>query len=156
MAEALESIGDQWAVYGFSSHYRDKVDFYVVHDFDERFGSAAKMRFETSGHGPDQARSCHPPCQQHPRETPFAHRLLILLSDGRPYDIDTVMPTMPSRIPGGPLEGRRKGVSSFCITVDKKSRDLFALVCTARRTIRSSTISIRFGTTAAIYKRLTT
>lgn len=125
MAEALESIGDRWAVFGFSTEHRDKVDFFVVRDFGEPFNDSVRMRFESIR-----------PIAQTRLGAAIRHansflekqdsliRLLILLSDGRPYDVDygdvdyAVEDTRMAL-----WEGRNKGINSFCITVDKKSRD---------------------------------
>ncbi len=125
MAEALESIGDAWAVYGFSTNYRDKVDFFIVRDFDMPFSNDIKMRFENIR-----------PLEQTRLGAAIRHatgllqrqgsriRLLILLSDGRPYDIDYGDADYAVEDTRRALwEGRRKGINSFCITVDKKSRD---------------------------------
>jgi nitric oxide reductase activation protein len=125
MAEALESIGDRWAVYGFSTERRDKVDFHVIRDFDEPFNDAVKMRFE--GIKP-MAQTRLGAAIRHAnrmlgRQNSLI-RLLILLSDGRPYDVDygdvdyAVEDTKMAL-----WEGRTKGINSYCITVDKKSRD---------------------------------
>jgi hypothetical protein len=158
MAEALESIGDQWAVYGFSSNYRDKVDFFVVRDFDEPFGAAVKMRFD----------SIRPIAQtrlgaaiRHASRLlarrPARIHLLILLSDGRPYDIDygdaddAVEDTRRAL-----WEGRRKGVSSFCITVDKKSRDYLPYMYGESNYTLIDDIDTLPARLPLIYKRLTT
>ena len=125
MAEALESIGDQWAVYGFSTERKDKVDFHVIRDFNEPFNDEVKMRFE--GIKP-MAQTRLGAAIRHAnrllgRQNSLI-RLLILLSDGRPYDVDygdvdyAVEDTKMAL-----WEGRTRGISSYCITVDKKSRD---------------------------------
>ena len=36
MAQALEEIGDAYAIMGFSGHGRDNVEFYVIKEFDSR------------------------------------------------------------------------------------------------------------------------
>jgi len=125
MAEALESIGDRWAVYGFSSERRDKVDFHVIRDFDEPFNDEVKMRFD--GIKP-MAQTRLGAAIRHAnrllKRQNSLIRLLILLSDGRPYDVDygdvdyAVEDTKMAL-----WEGRTKGINSYCITVDKKSRD---------------------------------
>jgi nitric oxide reductase activation protein len=125
MAEALESIGDRWAVYGFSTERRDKVDFHVIRDFDEPFNDAVKMRFE--GIKP-MAQTRLGAAIRHANRLLGRQdsliRLLILLSDGRPYDVDygdvdyAVEDTKMAL-----WEGRTRGINSYCITVDKKSRD---------------------------------
>jgi hypothetical protein len=157
MAEALESIGDRWAVYGFSTHYRDKVDFFVVRDFDEHFGREVKARFESIR-----------PIAQTRLGAAIRHangilarqssriRLLILLSDGRPYDIDYGDADYAVEDTRRALwEGRKKGVNSFCITVDKKSRDYLPhMFGEANYTLIDNieTLPVRLP---LIYKRLT-
>jgi len=157
MAEALESIGDQWAVYGFSSNYRDKVDFFVVQDFDEPFGLQAKSRFE----------SIRPIAQtrlgaaiRHANRLlarrPSRIRLLILLSDGRPYDIDYGDADYAVEDTRRALwEGRRKGVNSFCITVDKKSRDYLPYMYGEANYTLIDNIETLPARLPLIYKRLT-
>jgi nitric oxide reductase activation protein len=158
MAEALESIGDSWAVFGFSSNYRDKVDFHVVHDFDEPFGAAAKSRF--AGIVP-MAQTRLGAAIRHANRLlarrPSRIRLLILLSDGRPYDIDYgdadygVEDTRRAL-----LEGRRKGVNSFCITVDKKSRDYLPHMYGEANYTVIDNVETLPARLPLIYKRLTT
>ena len=125
MAEALESIGDQWAVYGFSTERRDKVDFHVIHDFNEPFNDDVKMRFE--GIKPVAQTRLGAAIRHANRLLGRQNsliRLLILISDGRPYDVDygdvdyAVEDTKMAL-----WEGRTRGINSYCITVDKKSRD---------------------------------
>jgi hypothetical protein len=157
MAEALESIGDQWAVYGFSSNYRDKVDFFVVRDFGERFSRQVKMRFEGIK-----------PIAQTRLGAAIRHassllarqasriRLLILMSDGRPYDIDYGDADYAVEDTRRALwEGRRKGVSSFCITVDKKSRDYLPYMFGEANYTLIDNIETMPARLPLIYKRLT-
>jgi hypothetical protein len=158
MAEALESIGDQWAVYGFSSHYRDKVDFFVVRDFGEKFGPQVKMRFENIR---PIAQTRLGAAIRHAgsllARQPSRIRLLILMSDGRPYDIDygdadyAVEDTRRSL-----WECRRKGVGSFCITVDKKSRDYLPYMFGEANYTLIDNIETMPARLPLIYKRLTT
>ena len=46
MAEALESIGDEYAIYGFSGYGRDNVEFFVVKEVEERYSEAVKRRID--------------------------------------------------------------------------------------------------------------
>jgi len=158
MGEALESIGDQWAVYGFSTNYRDKVDFYVVRDFNEPFNDEVKMRFESIrpmaqtrlGAAIRHANSLL--CRQD-----SLIRLLILLSDGRPYDIDygdvhySVEDTRMAL-----WEGRSRGLSSYCITVDKRSREYLPHMYGESNYSIIDNIEYLPTTLPLIYKRLTT
>jgi hypothetical protein len=125
MAEALEAIGDQWAVYGFSTNRRDRADFYVVRDFGAPYNDEVKMRFGSME-----------PKEQTRLGAVIRHanrimsrmntriRLLILISDGRPYDVDYGDAAYAVEDTRRALwEGKRKGITSFCITVDKRSRE---------------------------------
>ena len=42
MAEALESIGDEYAVYGFSGYGRDNVEFFIVKEVEERLTASRR------------------------------------------------------------------------------------------------------------------
>jgi len=46
LCEALEAIGDQYAVYGYSGQSRHDVQVLVLKDFDERFGPAVWRRVD--------------------------------------------------------------------------------------------------------------
>ncbi|MEJ2697120.1 MAG: hypothetical protein P8013_10780 [Candidatus Sulfobium sp.] len=158
MAEALESIGDHWAVYGFSSHYRDKVDFFVVRDFGERFGNQVKMRF---GNIKPMAQTRLGAAIRHSgwllARQPSRIRLLILMSDGRPYDIDYGDADYAVEDTRRALwEGRRKGINSFCITVDKKSRDYLPYMYGEANYTLIDNIETLPARLPLIYKKLTT
>ena len=44
MAQALEEIGDSYAIMGFSGHGRDNVEFYVIKEFDQELTDEVKAR----------------------------------------------------------------------------------------------------------------
>ncbi|MBA4373019.1 MAG: hypothetical protein C0402_09200 [Thermodesulfovibrio sp.] len=158
MAEALESIGDQWAVYGFSSEYREKVDFLVVKDFKEVFGDPVKQRFEgirpimmtRLGAAIRHANSLL-------AKQDSAIRLLILLSDGRPYDVDYGDSDYAMEDTRSALwEGRRLGINSFCVTVDKKSQDYLPYMYGESHYTVINNVDALPVMLPLIYKRLTT
>ncbi len=158
MAEALENLGDQWAVYGFSTNRRDMVDFSIIRDFDKPFDDEVKMRFESMR-----------PMAQTRLGAVIRHanwllerrlsriRLLILLSDGRPYDIDYGDADYAVEDTRRALwEGRRKGINCFCITVDKKSRDYLPYMYGESNYILIENLDALPSMLPLIYKRLTT
>jgi nitric oxide reductase NorD protein len=84
-------------------------------------------------------------------------RLLILLSDGRPYDIDYGDADYAVEDTRRALwEGRKKGISSFCITVDKKSRDYLPYMYGEGKYTLIDNIETLPVRLPFIYKRLTT
>jgi nitric oxide reductase activation protein len=125
LSEALGQLDDQYAIMGFSSRGRKMVDLFVVKDFCDEFDADVAARI--GGITPlDYTRlgAAIRHAVQHVGAQPAAARLLVLLSDGRPYDMgygdmryameDTKMALS---------EARRAGVSPFCITVDPKGPD---------------------------------
>src|SRR3989441_9822890 len=44
MTEALDELGDAYAIYGFSGQGRANVEFYLVKGFGERLGPTVKAR----------------------------------------------------------------------------------------------------------------
>ncbi|VAX21156.1 hypothetical protein MNBD_NITROSPINAE04-1561, partial [hydrothermal vent metagenome] len=157
MAEALESIGDQWAVYGFSTNRKDKVDFFVLRDFNMPYNDDVKMRFD--GMKP-MAQTRLGAVIRHAsrllqRQTSRI-RILILLSDGRPYDIDYGDSRHALEDTRRALwEGRKKGLTFFCITVDKKSSSYLPYMYGKSNFVVINNIEALPIMLPLIYKRLT-
>ncbi len=139
MAQALEEIGDAFAIYGFSGHGREQVEMYRVKSFAEsltpsvkaRLGAieprrstrmGAALRHAIDRLGAVSARSKH----------------LILLSDGFPQDFDYGQDrrsnTYGIRDTAAALrEAEQAGVTPFCITVDKAGHDYLREMCDENR-----------------------
>jgi len=125
LCESLETLGDRYAIYGFSGMTRKRCEVYRVKRFDEAYDAAVRGRI--SGIQPkDYTRMgvtirhlCHLLGQVEART-----KLLITLSDGKPDDYDTyrgaygIEDTRQALI-----EARRTGIHSFCITIDSEARD---------------------------------
>ncbi|MBA3438413.1 MAG: VWA domain-containing protein, partial [Pyrinomonadaceae bacterium] len=123
MSEALEAVGDRYAIYGFTSEGRRNVKFYVVKDFDERYSEEIERRIGgiTYQHntrlGAAVRHTTRRLMQQEART-----RLLIVLSDGRPYDHDYGDARYAREDTREALrEARRHGVSRFCFTFVRDS-----------------------------------
>src|SRR5437870_3745391 len=87
LCEALEAVGDQYALYGYSGQGRGQVDFLVIKDFDDQLGGKAAQRL--GGLAPmrqnrDGAAIRHATANLLARGA--RTRLLVLISDGRPLD----------------------------------------------------------------------
>lgn len=121
LSEALEAIGDQYALYGFSGQGRHQVDFLVLKDFEETQRVRIGQRIEavTPLHqNRDGAAIRHATYKLLAR--PARHRILMLLSDGKPLDDgygdeyaleDTKMALR---------EARQHGITPFCLTIDRE------------------------------------
>ena len=139
MAQALEEIGDSYAIMGFSGHGRDNVEFYVIKEFDQELTDEVKARVGAV----EPKRSTRMGAAiRHVREKfkDVASRAkhMILLSDGFPQDFDYghdrrsnaygIQDTMVAL-----KELELAGVLPFCITVDKTGHDYLRQMCQSSR-----------------------
>ena len=89
MSEALEAVGDTYSINGFTSEGRRNVKFYVVKDFSDAYSDEVKQRiggisFQNNTRLGAAIRHATAKLEKQEART----RLLIVLSDGRPYDHD--------------------------------------------------------------------
>jgi hypothetical protein len=139
MAEALEEIGDSYAIMGFSGHGRDNVEFYVIKEFSQGLTDEVKARVGAV----EPKRSTRMGAAiRHVREkfkdTSSRAKHMILLSDGFPQDFDYghdrrsnaygIQDTMVAL-----KELEMAGVLPFCITVDRTGHDYLRQMCAPSR-----------------------
>ena len=135
LIQALESIGDSYAVYAFSGSGRGSVEFHVIKDFAESL--TQKVARRVAGVAPAHAtrmgaaiRHAVTKLERVEAQT----RLLFLVSDGRPYDRDygrdandqdyAVHDTRQAL-----REAARRKVRPFCLTIDKEGADYMRAMC---------------------------
>lgn len=129
MSQALEEIGDMYAIYGFSGHGRDRVEFFDVKAFDEPLNLAVRGRIGAIE--PQRSTRMGAALRQSInklRHVASRAKHLILLSDGFPQDFDYgedrrsnvygLRDTMMAL-----REAQRAGIAPFCITVDRAGND---------------------------------
>ncbi|HJR08632.1 MAG TPA: VWA domain-containing protein [Pyrinomonadaceae bacterium] len=158
MSEALEAVGDAYAIYGFTSEGRRNVKFYVVKDFDERHSEEIERRIGGINYQHNTrlgAAVRHAAARLRTQEA--RTRLLVVLSDGRPYDHDYGDARYAREDTREALrQARVSGITPFCITIDRDSeaelRDLYGEV---GYTIIDDVLSLP-ERMPAIYRRLTT
>ena len=158
MSEALESVGDPYAIYGFTSEGRRNVRFYVVKDFDDALDARTESRIGgiTYEHNTRTGAAVRH-ASSRLSEQGASTRLLIILSDGRPYDHDYGDAAYAREDTRASLrDARLSGITPFCITIDRDSeqelRDLYGDV---GYTIIDDVLSLP-ERLPAIYRRLTT
>ncbi|MGF1613014.1 MAG: hypothetical protein ACFCVA_03630 [Gammaproteobacteria bacterium] len=125
LCEALEVLGDRYAVYGFSGWTRKRCELYRVKRFDEPYNDEVKGRI--GGIQPRDYTRMGVTIRHLSRllEAEDARtKLLITLSDGKPDDFDGyrgeygIEDTRMALI-----EAKRSGIHPFCITIDKEGHD---------------------------------
>ncbi|MBI3950033.1 MAG: VWA domain-containing protein [Acidobacteria bacterium] len=134
MSEALEAVGDLYSIQGFTSEGRHHVKFYVVKDFEEPYGPEVESRiggitYQNNTRLGAAIRHAAARLLQQTAQT----KLLIVLSDGRPYDHDYGDSRYAREDTKVALrQTRMEGVIPFCITIDRESevqlRDMYGEV----------------------------
>jgi nitric oxide reductase NorD protein len=123
LARGIEVCGDPSAILAFTSRRREvKVD--VLKHFDEPLGSAVRRRIAALGPGQYTRMGAalrHTAAQLEGR--PERHRLLLLLSDGKPNDVDHYEGRYALEDTRKAVqEARRKGIAVFAVTIDRAAQ----------------------------------
>jgi len=135
MAEALESLGDEYAIYGFSGYGRDNVEFFVFKEFAEAYSEHARRRIGAMK--PHKSTRMGPAIRhtiEKLRTTGSRLKVLILLSDGYPQDFDYGA-DRSSRDYGlhdtamALREAKRNNIHTYCVTVDQAGNDYLRQMC---------------------------
>jgi hypothetical protein len=158
MSEALEAVGDSYSINGFTSEGRRNVKFYVLKDFGEHYSDEVMRRIggityqNNTRLGAAIRHAAAKLAKQEART-----RLLIVLSDGRPYDHDYGDARYAREDTREALrQAKTLGITPFCITIDRESeselRDLYGDV---GYTIIDDVLSLP-ERLPGIYRRLTT
>ncbi|MFN0089811.1 MAG: VWA domain-containing protein [Acidimicrobiales bacterium] len=126
MCEALEAIRDEYAIYGFSGSGREDCQFYVVKELGERYDDRVKGRI--GGIYARQKTRMGPALRHATRRLAAADsnvKLMILLTDGKPYDSDTYQDNTYAQedTKMALREARREKIHLFCVTVDREGAD---------------------------------
>jgi len=158
MSEALEAVGDVYSINGFTSEGRRNVKFYVVKDFNEKYSDEVKRRigginYQNNTRLGAAIRHATAKLAKQDART----RLLIVLSDGRPYDHDYGDARYAREDTREALrQAKNEGITPFCITIDRESeaelKDLYGEV---GYTIIDDVLSLP-ERLPGIYRRLTT
>jgi nitric oxide reductase NorD protein len=123
--EALDALGDRYTVLAFYGTGANDVRLATVKRFDEPNGEAVRRR--TAALAPQGNTRLGAPIRHATAllaREPAGHRLLLILSDGRPNDVagyHEMYGVEDSR--QAINEARSRGVFPFCLTIDREGAD---------------------------------
>jgi nitric oxide reductase NorD protein len=124
-SEALDALGDLYAVLTFSGKGRGNVRMRTIKAFDETNGSLVRQRIgalEPEGYTRAGAAIRHAAALL--AKQPAAHRLLLIISDGKPNDVDAYEGLSGVEDTRQAInEVRAAGVYPFCLTIDRQGQD---------------------------------
>lgn len=157
MSEALEAVGDVYSINGFTSEGRRNVKFYVVKDFNEKYSDEIEARiggitFQNNTRLGAAIRHAAAKLLKQENRT----KLLIILTDGRPYDHDYGDARYAREdVREALTEAKISGITPFCITIDRESEaELLDLYGDVGYTIIDDVLSLP-ERLPNIYRRLT-
>lgn len=134
MSEALEAVGDAYSISGFTSEGRRNVKYFVVKRFGEKYNNEVERRIGgITYHNNTRLGAAIRHCAAQLENQPARTKLLIVLSDGRPYDHDYGDSRYAREDTKMALrQAKAKGMTPFCITIDRDSetelKDLYGEV----------------------------
>jgi nitric oxide reductase NorD protein len=158
LCEALELLGDRYAIYGFSGRTNKRCEVYSIKNFKENYSLGVRQRI--SGIRPKAYTRMGVAIRhlgQMLQKTHARTKLLITLSDGRPedyggykgqYGIEDTRHAL--------LEMKQSGVHAFCITIDNEAQEYLPhMYGTANYAVIDEVKKLPLKV-ADIYRRLTT
>jgi len=124
-SEALSSTQDRFALYGFSSRYRSHIRFHQIKAFNENYNNKIRGRIASikPGYYTRMGAAIRYANQLLEKEQ-SQQRLLLILTDGKPNDLDKYEGRYGSEDTRQAIhECKQAGIKPFCVTVDEQSED---------------------------------
>lgn len=123
LADAINKVGDSFALHGFCSNGRHEVDYFRFKNFDQHWDDDAKSKLAgMSGQLSTRMGAAvrHAGC--HLQKQISAKKLLIVITDGEPADVDVRDPQYLRMDTKKAVEDIAKfGVTTFCISLDPRA-----------------------------------
>ncbi len=120
VSTAINGIGDPFALHGFASDGRHDVQYYRFKDFNQHFDDEAKSRLAGMQGGlSTRMGAAMRHAGHHLLKQPERRKLLLIVTDGEPADVDERDPQHLRHDTKKAVEELySKGVLSYCLTLD--------------------------------------
>jgi len=123
--EALQSVGDNFAMYGFSSVKRHNVRFTMLKNFNEKYNDHVRGRIQAIRPGfYTRMGAAIRQATKVINEQKTSEKLLLILTDGKPNDIDHYEGRFGIEDTHNAIkEAKQLGIKPFCITIDTDAQE---------------------------------
>jgi hypothetical protein len=157
VAHAMDRLGDEFAIHGFDSNGRHDVEYYRFKDFDTSYGDEAKARLAgMQGQLSTRMGTALRHAGHLLRDRRAAHKLVLLLTDGEPHDIDVHDKRYLVFDAKHAVEDlRRCGIATFCMTLDRGADEYVSRIFGARNYLVLDKLKRLPEKLPALYLRLT-
>ncbi len=159
LCESLETLGDRYAIYGFSGTTRKRCEIFRIKTFDQPYDEETRARI--AGIAPQDYTRMGAAIRHLSKllnEVEARTKLLITLSDGKPddyfdiyrgqYGIEDTRQAL--------FEARRSGIHPFCITIDREGKAYLPHMYGHANWVEIDEVRKLPLKVADIYRRLTT
>ena len=134
LADALDKIGDPFAIHGFDSNGRHDVEYFRYKDFNMDYNDKAKSRLAgMSGQLSTRMGAAMRHAGSILRRQPSNKKLLLVVTDGEPADND-VRDSQYLRFDAKKAveELTRNGISTYCLSLDPRADQYVSRIFGAR------------------------
>ena len=123
LADAIDKVGDPFAIHGFCSDGRHDVEYYRFKDFDQHWDEVPKARLAgMTGQLSTRMGAAIRHAGHHLKLQRSAKKLLIVITDGEPADVDVRDPQYLRYDTKKAVEEVAKlGVTTYCMSLDPRA-----------------------------------
>ncbi len=123
LADAINKVGDPFAIHGFCSDGRHDVEYYRFKDFDQHWDEVPKAKLAgMTGQLSTRMGAAIRHASHHLKLQRSAKKLLIVITDGEPADIDVRDPQyLRYDTKKAVEEAAREGVTTYCMSLDPRA-----------------------------------
>ncbi len=123
LADAINKVGDPFAIHGFCSDGRHDVEYYRFKDFDQHWDETPKAKLAgMTGQLSTRMGAAIRHAGHHLKLQRSAKKLLIVITDGEPADIDVRDPQyLRYDTKKAVEEVARHGVTTYCMSLDPRA-----------------------------------
>ncbi|MGC2165388.1 MAG: nitric oxide reductase activation protein NorD [Gallionella sp.] len=134
LADAINKVGDPFAIHGFCSDGRHNVEYSRFKDFDQPYNDVPKARLAgMSGKLSTRMGAAIRHAGHYLTLQKSAKKLLLVITDGEPADIDVRDPQyLRYDTKKAVEEMARSGVTTFCMTLDPRADQYVSRIFGAR------------------------
>ncbi len=134
VAHAMDDLNDNFAIHGFDSNGRHEIEYYRFKDFDQPYDEQARARLAgMKGQLSTRMGTALRHAGHFLRQRRATHRLILLLTDGEPHDIDVHdRQYLIFDAKRAVEDQRRYGIATFCLSLDPAADEYVTRIFGAR------------------------
>jgi len=124
-SESLQRLDDKFGIYAFSSIKNKKVNFHIIKNFKEKYSDLVRGRIDAikPGYYTRLGAAIRESAKILEKQQ-SANKLLLILSDGKPNDVDRYDGRYGIEDTKKAIEEvKQKGIVPFCITIDIEAKE---------------------------------